>query len=151
MNPPDYLMPYLTTEGSLTTLLEAKAGQPLDVQVIQEGHQTIGFYTKKTLGLPVHRPTIAWIREVLLFGCDDRAWVRAKSIFPLDSLAGDAKRLRYLKRTPIGYVMFKKNRTLPYDRHIFHRNEQYGRATVYDWHGRKLLIEEYFLNEFYDD
>lgn len=149
MNPPDYLIPYLTAEGSLTALLEAKSGQPLRVQVIKEGYQAIDLYYKKSLNLPSHRPALAWVREVLLFGSSEAAWVCAKSVFPVNSLVGDAKRLRHLKRTPIGYVMFKKNRKLPYDRHIFCYDGRYGRATVYDWQGRKLLIEERFLDAFH--
>lgn len=147
MTPPDILLPYLTAKGSLTALLERQSGQPLRVQVIQEGYQPLDFHHKKQLNLPPHRPTIAWVREVLLFGQDETAWVRAKSIFPLSSLTGDAKRLRHLKRTPIGYVMFKKNRHLPHVRTYFFK-EHWGRNTVYDWQGRKVLVQEVFLSDF---
>ncbi|TWV84670.1 chorismate lyase [Moraxella sp. VT-16-12] len=144
MTPPDTLVPFLTAKGSLTALLEQKAGQPLRVQIIYEGHQPIDFYHKKLLNLPLHRPALAWVREVLLFGNETKAWVRAKSIFPIDSLSGNAKRLRHLKNTPIGYVMFKKNRQLPHKRTIFF-DEYWGRNTVYDWHRRQILVQEIFL------
>ena len=146
MTPPATLIPFLNTQGSLTALLEDKAGQPLRIKVIYEGYQPIDFYTKKMLGLAPHRPTLAWVREVLLFGNEAQAWVRAKSVFCLDSLMGNAKRLRHLKRTPIGYVMFKKSRTLPHTRTIFY-DEYWGRNTVYDWHGRRILVQEVFLTE----
>lgn len=146
--PPSDLLPYLTTLGSLTALLEAKAKQPLRVKVIKEGWQAIDFKQKKLLNLPIHRPATAWVREVLLFGNGDDAWVRAKSIFPLTSLTGNAKRLRHLHGTPIGYVLFKKHRTLPCTRHIFHHNGQFGRSSTYTWQGRPLLIQEIFLSEF---
>ena len=142
--PPAHLLPFLIAKGSLTTLLEQKAGQPLRVQIIYEGHQPIDFYHKKLLNLPLHRPALAWVREVLLFGNETKAWVRAKSIFPIGSLSGNAKRLRHLKNTPIGYVMFKKNRQLPHKRTIFF-DEYWGRNTVYDWHGRQILVQEIFL------
>lgn len=142
--PPAHLLPFLTAKGSLTALLEQKAGQPLRVQIIYEGHQPIDFYHKKLLNLPLHRPALAWVREVLLFGNETKAWVRAKSIFPIGSLSGNAKRLRHLKNTPIGYVMFKKNRQLPHKRTIFF-DEHWGRNTVYDWQGRQILVQEIFL------
>lgn len=145
--PPHSLMPYLYAQGSLTALLERRAGQILCVQVLSESYQPLDFNSKNLLGLPVHRPTLAWVREVLLFGNDDKPWVRAKSIFPISSLMGDAKRLRHLKRTPIGYVMFKSHKKLPYERTYFYEGH-WGRNTVYDWQGRTVLIQEIFLNEF---
>lgn len=147
MTPPATLTPFLTTNSSLTTLLEHKAGQPLYVQVIKEGYQAIDFKIKKLLNLPPNRPALAWVREVLLFGNDTAPWVRAKSVFPLSSLQGNAKRLRHLKRTPIGYVMFKKSRTLPHTRTIFH-DTHWGRNTVYEWDGRQILVQEVFLTDF---
>lgn len=41
--PPAHLLPFLIAKGSLTTLLEQKAGQPLHVQIIYEGHQPIDY------------------------------------------------------------------------------------------------------------
>lgn len=150
MTPPPHLSPFLYAKGSLTALLEQQAGQTLRVQVVHESHQLLDFNHKKELNLPTHRPALAWVREVLLFGNDKGAWVRAKSIFPLPSLTGNAKRLRHLKRTPIGYVMFKKNRRLPHKRTIFYDkdNQLWGRNTVYDWHGRAILVQEVFLKDF---
>lgn len=148
MTPPPYLRPFLHSKGSLTALLEQKAGKPLQVKVINQSWQTLDFKTKKSLNLPTHRPEIGWVREVLLFGNDDKAWVCAKSVFPLSSLTGNAKRLRHLHGTPIGYVLFKKSRTLPHTRHIFNDNGQWGRLSIYDWQGRKILIQEVFLAQF---
>lgn len=150
MTPPLSLQPFLHAQGSLTALLEQQAGQALQVKIIHESYQTLDFTTKKLLKLPTHRPALAWVREVLLFGNDDMAWVRAKSVFPLSSLTGNAKRLRHLKRTPIGYVMFKKSRQLPHERTIFYdkNNANWGRNTVYDWQGRPILVQEVFLNSF---
>lgn len=148
MTPPPHLHPFLHNKGSLTALLEQKAGQALQVEILSEGWQILDFKSKKTLNLPIHRPALAWVREVLLFGNDKGAWVRARSIFPLPSLTGNAKRLRHLHGTPIGYVLFKKSRTLPHTRHIFNDDGQWGRSSVYDWQGRKILIQEIFLADF---
>lgn len=147
MRPPATLQPFLYATGSLTALLEAQAGQTLRVQVLHESHQVMDISTKRLLGLPLHRPAVAWVREVLLFGDGQTAWVRAKSVFPLPSLVGNAKRLRHLKRTPIGYVMFKHSRHLPHVR-IYFFDEHWGRNTIYDWQGRKVLVQEVFLEGF---
>lgn len=50
--PPTTLAPYLYSHGSLTTLLEQRAGQALHVNVVRESYQVIDFTTKKLLGLP---------------------------------------------------------------------------------------------------
>lgn len=94
------------------------------------------------------RPMLAWVREVQLYGNDERAWVQAQSVFPLPSLTGRARRLQQLKGTPIGYVLFKRNRTLPNQRFIQQTSEGWQRQTRYDWYGRKLLISETFLPAF---
>lgn len=146
--PPSLLLSYLTTTGSLTAFLEERAGQPLEVQVISERLQPLSLAQKKLLTLPIHRPALAKVRTVLLFGDTNKAWVKASSIFPLPSLQGDAKRLGHLKTTPIGYVLFKKNRQLPHRRTIFFNGTHWGRDTVYDWHGRKILVQELFLDDF---
>ncbi|WP_284673353.1 chorismate--pyruvate lyase family protein [Moraxella haemolytica] len=151
MTPPNALLPYLHAQGSLTALLEAKAKQPLKIKIIHEGYDLLNTSQKSHLNLPLHRPALAWVREVLLSGQDgddDTAWVHAKSIFPISSLKGDAKRLCHLKYTPIGYVMFNKNQTLPYKRRLINDFGQFGRITIYDWHTRPILIQEVFLNTF---
>lgn len=151
MTPPDALLPYLNAKGSLTALLEAKAKRPLGVKIIREGYSPLNHHQKTHLNLPLHRPALAWVREVLLFGKDGDdadAWVHAKSVFPISSLLGDAKRLRHLKRTPIGYVMFNKNPSLPHKRYFICEAGLCGRVTVYDWHTRPILIQEVFLDAF---
>lgn len=119
------------------------------MQVVCERHEPMDFTHKKLLGLPTNRPAMAWMREVLLHGNDgDTPWVRAKSIFPISSLTGQNKRLRHLKGTPIGYVMFKKKRTIPHTRHFFYADGQCGRTTVYALSSGQIMIQEWFLTDF---
>lgn len=149
--PPTALLPWLNIEGSLTAALEAKAGQPLRVVRGFEGYRLLSLIQKKQLGMQgvmLSRPMLAWVREVQLYGNDERAWVQAQSVFPLPSLTGRARRLQQLKGTPIGYVLFKRNRTLPNQRFIQQTSEGWQRQTRYDWYGRKLLISETFLPAF---
>ena len=149
--PPTELLSWLNTEGSLTALLEAKAGQPLRVERSFEGYRLLSLAQKKQLGLQgaaLNRPLLAWVREAQLYGNDELPWVQAQSIFPLSSLKGRARRLQQLKSTPIGYVLFKRSRTLPNQRFIEYTADGWQRQTLYDWYGRKLLISETFLSQF---
>lgn len=149
--PPDPLYPWLNANGSLTAMLEAKSGQPLRVERCFEGYRLLTLAQKERLGLSArqyNRPILAWVREVQLYGDSDLPWVWAQSIFPLDSLQGSAKRLQQLKGTPIGYVLFKRQRTLPSQRFISYTDKGWQRQTRYDWYGRGLLISETFLPAF---
>ena len=149
--PSTELLSFLNTEGSLTAMLEVKAGQPLRVKRSFEGYRLLSLAQKKQLGLQgtaLNRPLLAWVREAQLYGNDEQPWVQAQSIFPLSSLQGNAKRLQQLKGTPIGYVLFKRSRTLPNRRFIQHTEEGWQRQTLYNWYGRKILISETFLPRF---
>ena len=149
--PPSELVSWLNAEGSLTAMLEQRAGQPLRVERSFEGFRALTLQQKRQLGLQgsaLNRPLLAWIREVQLYGNDEQPWVAAQSIFPLSSLKGNARRLQQLKGTPIGYVLFKRSRTLPNQRFIQHTGAGWQRQTRYDWYGRTLLISETFLASF---
>ncbi|MGE6794612.1 chorismate--pyruvate lyase family protein [Psychrobacter okhotskensis] len=149
--PSSELVSWLNAEGSLTAMLEQRAGQPLRVERSFEGFRALTLQQKRQLGLQgsaLNRPLLAWIREVQLYGNDEQPWVAAQSIFPLSSLKGNARRLQQLKGTPIGYVLFKRSRTLPNQRFIQHTGAGWQRQTRYDWYGRTLLISETFLASF---
>jgi len=151
LSPPSELLDFLNTEGSLTAMLEVKAGQPLRVKRNFEGYRLLSLAQKKQLGVKgaaLSRPLLAWVREAQLYGNNEQPWVQAQSIFPLTSLKGRARRLQQLKSTPIGYVLFKRSRTLPNQRSIEKMAEGWQRQTLYDWYGRKILISETFLAAF---
>ena len=151
LSPPIELLDFLNTEGSLTAMLEVKAGQPLRVKRNFEGYRLLSLAQKKQLGVKgaaLSRPLLAWVREAQLYGNNEQPWVQAQSIFPLASLKGRARRLQQLKSTPIGYVLFKRSRTLPNQRSIEKTAEGWQRQTLYDWYGRKILISETFLAAF---
>ena len=151
LSAPIELLDFLNTEGSLTAMLEVKAGQPLRVERSFEGYRLLSLAQKKQLGVQgaaLSRPLLAWVREAQLYGNDALPWVKAQSIFPLASLKGQARRLQQLKSTPIGYVLFKRNRTLPNQRSIQQTTDGWQRQTLYDWYGRNILISETFLAAF---
>ncbi|MDO5769100.1 MAG: chorismate lyase [Psychrobacter sp.] len=144
-------MVWLTSSGSLTAMLEAKANQPLRVERTFEGYRPLTLAQKRQLGYQGHqlnRPMMAWVREVLLYGNEKLPWIAAQSLFPVPSLVGEARRLQQLKGTPIGYVMFKRQTTLPSSRSIQKTAQGWERQTRYDWHHRPILISETFLPAF---
>lgn len=146
--PPKDMLYWLTSQGSLTALLEKKAGQPLKVSPTFEGYRLLSMAQKKQLQIPqnqLHRPIIAWFRESLLYGNEERAWVSAQSIFPLASLQGNGKRLKNLQTTPIGYLLFQRQQRLPNQRIIKKTEQGWQRQTIYDWYNRKIFIAETFL------
>ena len=154
LSPPIELLDFLNTEGSLTAMLEVKAGQPLRVERSFEGYRLLSLAQKKQLGMQgtaLNRPLLAWVREAQLYGNNVQPWVQAQSIFPLASLKGRARRLQQLKSTPIGYVLFKRSRTLPNQRSIQKTADGWQRQTLYDWYGRNILISETFLAAFLSD
>lgn len=145
-------MYWVTSDGSLTALLEKKAGKPLKVVPTFEGYRALTLSQKKHMGYrgaQLNRPIMAWVRESLLYGNSEKPWIAAQSIFPLISLKGEAKRLQYLGGTPIGYVLFHRQNRLPNQRVIELTDLGWRRSTLYNWYNRELLISETFLADFF--
>ena len=145
---------WLNSDGSLTALLEAKAGQSLRVERTFEGYRPLTLAQKRQLGYQgyqLNRPMMAWVREALLYGNSTKPWVAARSVFPLISLQGEAKRLQHLGSTPIGYVLFKRQNRLPNRRIIEAIDLGWRRSTIYNWHRRSVLISETFLADFWTE
>lgn len=149
VNTPPLLLEHLISAGSLTARLEALAGRQLRVEVVQSALCPLTHHQKQQLGIAQHRRQLAWVRTVLLYGDEGEAWVRAVSIFPLTSLAGDWRRLAHLGSTPIGYVLFKKQRRIAHTRRFYQENHRhFGRVSIYHSFGRKIGIDECFLPAF---
>lgn len=156
---PTLLLPYLTSTGSLTYALESLARQRLRVVVVFEGFRLLTLTERTNLAhlLPSRtKPVMAWVREVALYGNNKdsqgnnnpkEAWVSATS-FLITPLTGKAHRLRHLGTTPMGYVLFKTQKTLPKHRTFSH--DGMARQTIYDWRGTKVVVVERFLGAFLD-
>lgn len=132
-------------------MLEKKAGKPLQVEIVFEGYRLLNLEQKKQLnikGLGLNKPVIGWFREVLLYGNAIEPWIFAQSIFPIHSLKGNAKRLKNLNNTPIGYVLFKRQKQVDNTRLICRINNNWKRQSLYKWRGRNIMISETFLESF---
>jgi len=140
-----HLKSWLYASGSLTQQLTQLAGGQFRVEPLQESFQRMQRQDSLWLNMP-HQHT-AWVREVFLYGCESEPWVRAKSIFPILSLQGKARRFRHLGQRPIGHYLFQ--RTTPHcERRILHLNEGWTRQSCYTWHGCKFIVQETFLPAF---
>lgn len=101
---PALLRPWLLAEGSLTQLLiAASAGDFRVERVVQE-------WQRPTLSearlLQIDPSQHALIREVILWGRGE-PWVYARSVIPSHSLRGDLRRLRKLRNTSLGALLFR--------------------------------------------
>lgn len=101
-------------------------------------------------------------REVRL-KCDGHYWVFARTLIPVTSLAGGARRLAYLGSKPLGAVLFADPGTerlrievgrLQPGHVIFQHaaerieippDELWGRRTLFRYRGSPVLVNEIFL------
>lgn len=153
--PPQVLRPFLLCQTSLTQKIEQVWQDRLRVVVVQEGFRPMRTSEKPWFGYAgcqLGRPSLLWVRRAYLYAQADQGEpdLLAESFFPLRSLKGEAQRLRYLRARPIGYLLFKRQKKLPLKRQIDLTPQGWRRQTLYDWHGRPLLIREVFLSHFVD-
>lgn len=137
---PKALLPYLRHTGSLTERLEGLGEASLQVEL---GFVGFCLYPRKG------KRQMAWVRQVTL-GVAGQAWVEAKTVIFASELKGTTRQLQFIKKRPIGYVLFKRQRQLPFERWFFKAksNKYVGRKTSYHWQGTKIMIEEMFLPDF---
>ena len=152
---PTALRPWLLAEGSLTRhLLRASGGDFRVERVAQHwGRPTLS--EARLLKLDPNR--WALIREVILWGRGE-PWVYARSVIPAASLRGDLRRLRRLRNTSLGALLFKYpqlqrtpfelarvNPTLLPPR-VKTGTALWGRRSRFSVNGRSLIVGEIFLD-----
>ena len=143
------LLPWLTAAGSLTAKIEALTARKLQVVPQFEGRKTLSLLEKRQLSLLPATVQSAWVREAWLYGfAEQDAWIAARSVFPFQSLIGNARQLANLGTTPIGYILFARNGAKLTRRWLQHTPSGWQRTSLYDWQGRKFLISETFLPSF---
>lgn len=115
---------------------------------------------QRLLGLPSGQRVL--LREVELM-CDEQPWVYARTLIPVSSLRGRARRLAGLRSKPLGAVLFAdpgtRRQTLQVARltrrHALYRAAcchldagpaaLWGRRTLFLYAGKPLLVNEIFL------
>ncbi len=139
------LKTWLYAEGSLTQQLTDIAKGIFKVIPTSEYFHRLTFIDSQWMKVS-HQHT-SWVRESLLYGCENEPWVKAKSIFPIQSIHGRARLFKYIGRKPIGWFLFE--RTHPKcERRVILLDEGWTRQSCYTWHGCKFIVQETFLPAF---
>jgi chorismate--pyruvate lyase len=152
------IRPWLLDEGSLTRRLQAQGGE-FRVQRLQQGFARARASENRILGCDPR--AMALVREVLLT-LDGRPVVFARSVFPHHSLRGDLRHLRSLGGTSLGAILFRRRdmRRSPFQvtwlagdggylpRDLPAQGPVWGRRSVFELGGRRLLVSEVFLPGF---
>jgi chorismate lyase len=147
------LRPWLLAHGSLTQQLRDHAGGEFSVVRVKESLQYPHHDEVKRLG--ISRAKTVWVREVLLFGDEQKPWVHARSVMPLKTLKGSGRRLKRLKNRSLGSLLFERGglQAMPLvqqrkAREVVQTPAGWARRTTYLWHKKHILVQETFLPAF---
>lgn len=145
---------WIFSRGSLTRRLQRCCQHPLEVRVRAQRVTTLPESERRQLQVPYGRRCL--IREVDLV-CAGVVWVQARTLIPVTSLQGTARRLKLLRNRPLGALLFSvpevtQGATRPW-RNLLNSDGQakhgWVRVTPYGWNQRPLLVMEYFTPEFW--
>ncbi|TCM66635.1 chorismate lyase [Acinetobacter calcoaceticus] len=139
------LKSWLYASGSLTQQLKSLAGGVFRVEPTQQYFKKMNFLDSKWMQMPFHHTS--WVRESLLYGCEDQPWVKATSIFPILSLQGKARLFQHIGSQPIGRFLFQRHQPLC-QRRVLYLADGWTRQSCYTWHGCKFIVQETFLPAF---
>jgi chorismate--pyruvate lyase len=93
----------LTEQGSLTDLMERLMGQQPELECLMQGRGYVTQSESKALGIkPRH---LGHVREITM-GTNNEHWLFARTVIPMSTLKGRAKRLARMNGTPLGKVLF---------------------------------------------
>jgi chorismate--pyruvate lyase len=93
----------LTERSSLTDLMTRLMGRPPVLNCLAEGKAQAGFVDNHILGIPPRN--YAHIREITM-GTTSADWLFARTVIPVTTLTGNAKRLVRMNRNPLGKILF---------------------------------------------
>jgi len=157
---PATLRPWLLDPGSLTRHLIAASGGAFRVQLLAQTWQRPTLAEAALLGLD-HR-ALALVREVILHG-RGAPWVYGRSVLPEQCLRGDLRRLRKLRDSSLGSMLFTypQLRRAPFElarvdgRWLPHglacHALLWGRRSRFELDERALIVSETFLPAFAPD
>ncbi len=156
----DEVWHWLVDTGSLTARLKSLAADGFEVRVIRLDRERPMWSERQALGIPDRRQAL--IRHVLLLG-NGQPWVFARTVIPVTSLDGDLRYLAYLKERPLGAALFANHdlsrgeveiAAFEPSHTIFKEafacaavcvDRMWGRRSVFELGGRRLLVSEIFL------
>lgn len=150
---------WLRDRGSLTARLKRAAKGEFRLNLLRQGWARPLDSERRLLGM---RPGgVAILREVEML-CGEVPWVFARTLIPVSSLQGPARRLALLEDRPLGEVLFADSsmrrgvtqmaRLQPGHTlfasatvHLQSAETVWGRRTLFHLAGKPLLVNEIFL------
>jgi chorismate--pyruvate lyase len=150
---------WLRDRGSLTARLKSASDGQFRVNVLSQGWARPLDSERRLLGM--RQGSIAIVREVELV-CAGVPWVFARTLIPVRSLTGPARRLAFLGTRPLGEVLFADPtmqrgvtqiaRLVPghclfasATQHLSEAKVIWGRRTLFHLSKKPLLVNEIFL------
>jgi len=102
----DNCLALLTERGTLTGLITHLMGQTPVINCLTQGKNFADPVERQLLNI---KPRIyAHIREITM-GTPTELWMFARTVIPLETLRGSAKRLVKIDKQPIGKILFGRN------------------------------------------
>lgn len=148
---PPSLREWLLYKGSMTRRLKRLCGQ-LTIELTSNEIARPHFSEAKILEMRMR--SVALIREITMVA-DGEPWIWARTVMPLSSLRGKARRLRVLKQVPLGKILFKDKSITrsPFslaklDPKVFSAESQYpafARRSFFYLSQKPILLTEIFL------
>lgn len=146
---PFALRPWLFDHRSLTKRLRQHAQGQLRVELRQHYWGKPSASEAQCLGIPRHQ--YARIREVTLLG-KNQPWVFARTILPLGSLRGGARRLHHIGNRSLGEFLFRdrslKRQPIEVSALSFGNTRLFARRSTFVYHDQGILVAECFTAEF---
>ncbi len=152
---------WLTDAGSLTSkLIDTCSTGCFRVNLLGQ-HWTRPLYSEKQ-ALGMRHGEVALVREVQLL-CDQTPWVFARTLIPVSSFTGKARRLAFLGNKPLGALLFSDPATVRKKMqiarlsvgHLLYAHasngldsrpeELWARRTLFFYAQHPLLVNEIFL------
>jgi len=96
----------LSDRGSLTGRFKQVMGATPKLTRLNQGMQFVSLEERQILAIPNRQ--MALVREIKM-GKDDQNWLFARTVVPLQTLTGAARRISMLNETPIGKILFGRN------------------------------------------
>jgi len=153
---------WLSDSGSLTARLKSRCSRSFRVRLLQNDFRRAWLSEMSLLNM--RSGSWALLRHVNL-QCGDNSWVFARTVIPVSSLQGSARRLALLGERPLGHLLFidpgaQRLQTeyacllprhdlfqLALPQPIDSINELWARRTLYRMAGHLLLVNEVYLAE----
>lgn len=156
----EVLKGWILYPGSFMERLKQHSIEDAQIDVLEQSWQKPLAYERELLGLGLR--SNALIRQVLIKS-EQSFWMFARTVFPRQTLTGEQKQLAHLENRSLGSILFKDpalKRTefeiayIESDMPWYKKLAEYvnlnsegiwARRSMFNLHGKQLLLTEFFL------